>query len=150
MEVYADVLKDLLWVLVFAVALLLECCTVQLVSIWFCVGAVAAEILELFHCPVWIQVAAFAAISALCLLLVYPLLSKNLKSKKQDFNANKILGQIGLVVQQIDNIQASGLIKINGTTWTARSVNDEIIEKDKLVKIIKIDGVKAIVKEVKN
>ena len=51
------------------------------------------------------------------------------------------------VVVEIDNINAKGMIKVDGMEWTARSVDEEIIPKDSLVTVVSVEGVKAMVRK---
>ena len=60
-------------------------------------------------------------------------------------NADRILGQEGVVVESIDNLSASGQVKIDGAVWTARSAGDEIIPSGTRIQVERIEGVKAIV-----
>lgn len=55
-------------------------------------------------------------------------------------------GKNGKVISEIDNINAKGMILIDGMEWTARSVNEDIIPENTLVEVVAIEGVKAIVK----
>ena len=48
---------------------------------------------------------------------------------------------------EIDNINAKGMIKVDGMEWTARSVDGEIIPKDSLVTVVSVEGVKAMVRK---
>ena len=51
-----------------------------------------------------------------------------------------------VVTERIDNLQSTGTVQINGQVWTARSVNPEHrIEKDEIVMVRAIEGVKLIV-----
>ena len=59
----------------------------------------------------------------------------------------KMEGKVGKVLVEINNINATGKILVDGMEWTARSKDGQIIKKDALVEIINIEGVKAIVKE---
>ena len=44
-------------------------------------------------------------------------------------------------------VSDQGEAEINGNLWSVRSINDEIIEKDEIVTVEKIEGVKLIVKK---
>lgn len=137
---------DFIWILVFLFALFIESCTVQLVSIWFCVGAVFAEIALICNLSITTQVVIFIITSVLCLLIFYPLVLKNLKKKKTNLNADSIIKKDGVVVEEINNLKSTGQIKVGGVVWTARSSDDSIvIPTDTIVTVVKIDGVKAIV-----
>jgi membrane protein implicated in regulation of membrane protease activity len=58
-----------------------------------------------------------------------------------------MVGKQGKVVVEIDNINAKGMIKVDGMEWTARSVDGEIIPKDSLVTVVSVEGVKAMVRK---
>jgi len=58
-----------------------------------------------------------------------------------------LVGGIGKVTEEIDNMNGKGLVKISGQVWTSRSLNETIIPINSLVKVDRIDGVKLIVKE---
>ena len=49
------------------------------------------------------------------------------------------------MVESIDNLSASGQVKIDGAVWTARSAEDEIIPAGTRIQVERIEGVKAIV-----
>ena len=64
-------------------------------------------------------------------------------------NANSLIGKKAVVIQEIDNLAQTGQVRINDIEWTARSVDDEAkIEKDTIVEIREIQGVKLIVKKI--
>ena len=61
-----------------------------------------------------------------------------------------IIGKKALVIKDIDPIHSSGQIKLNGEVWSAETENDEIIKEGSEVEVLKINGVKAIVKLVES
>ena len=61
-------------------------------------------------------------------------------------NAYSIEGKVGKVIVDIEPIEGKGQVKINGESWSAKSVDDTYIAKDTEVIIEKIDGVKVLVK----
>ena len=63
-------------------------------------------------------------------------------------NANSLIGKKAVVIQEIDNLAQTGQVRINDIEWTARSVDDGVkIEKDTIVEIREIQGVKLIVRK---
>ena len=53
------------------------------------------------------------------------------------------------VIERIDNRAAAGRTLARGMEWSARAVSDDmIIEKDALVKVLRIEGVKLIVEPI--
>lgn len=129
-------------ILVFGV---LEAITAQLVSIWFLIGAVGGLITAFCHGEIWLQIVIFVAISVVTLLITKPLVKKIVNPKTQKTNADRCIGETGIVIEEINNITSTGQVKINGNVWTARSTNGDIIFKDDLITVDKIDGVKLMV-----
>ncbi|MDE6470803.1 MAG: NfeD family protein [Eubacterium sp.] len=130
-------------ILIFGIA---EAVTVQLVSIWFLVGAIAALIAALCGASPVIQIIIFIAVSVLALVITRPLVKKYISPKKENTNADRVIGQIGIVTEDIDNINAAGQVKADGKIWTARSIDNSIIPVGSEVIVDRIDGVKLIVK----
>lgn len=138
----------ILWTAVIIVFGVFEAVTVQLVSIWFVIGAIAALVASLFGANFIIQIVIFVVVSVLALVITRPLVKKYIHPKKQPTNADKVLKQIGIVVEDINNLNATGQVKVDGKIWTARTIDNSLISKDKKVIIEKIEGVKLIVKDI--
>lgn len=130
-------------IILFGVA---EAVTAQLVSIWFLIGAIAALIAAFFGANLIIQIIVFIAVSILALVITRPLVKKYINPKKEHTNADRVIGQVGIVAEDIDNIRATGQVKADGKIWTARATDNSIIPSGCEVIIEKIDGVKLIVK----
>lgn len=135
------------WLVLMIVLIAAEAATVSLVSIWFALGALAALITSVFNAEFWVQLIFFAVISAIALIITRPLAKKIQTKKRVPTNLDKIVGQIGIVREEIDNIKEQGSVYIDGKEWTARSKNNEVILSGKNVTILEISGVKVIVEE---
>lgn len=144
-------MSDSMMYIIWAVAIVgfgvLEAVTVQLVSIWFVIGSVAGLVAALLGAPIYLQVVICIAVSVLALLVTRPLVRKKLKTQVQPTNADRVIGQTAVVVEEINNIAQTGTVKIDGKVWTARSCDDKIFPPNSLVAVEKIDGVKLIVKQ---
>lgn len=127
---------------------ILEGITFQLVSIWFMIGSVAGLVAALCSAPFYLQCVIAIAVSVVALLVTRPIVMKYLKPRIQSTNADRCLEQTAVVLEDIDNLNSTGCVKVDGKQWTARSANGEIIEKDTLVKVEKIEGVKLIVSKI--
>ncbi|MBE6157786.1 MAG: NfeD family protein [Firmicutes bacterium] len=130
------------WLIIFFVLLFIEIVTVNLVSIWFALGALASLITSMFTDNVVLQVSVFMAVSSISLLLTKPIVKKFSNSKHIPTNLDRVLGKEGEVIKDIKD-NSYGEVKVMGTIWTATS-KDEISVGEK-VKVEKIDGVKLIV-----
>ena len=136
----------IIWAAAIVVFGILEAVTAQLVSIWFVFGAIAALIASFFNVPFAVQVVIFVAVTVLALVITRPLVKKFINPKKVKTNADKVVGQTGIVVQDINNVEATGQVKVDGQIWTARSTGNNVIASGNEVIIERIDGVKLIVK----
>ena len=68
-------------------------------------------------------------------------------SKEKRASIEATIGEKAIVVEKIHNIAGSGLVKVNGQLWAARSVDaDCIYERDDTVTVVAIEGVKLICK----
>lgn len=123
-------------------------CPLHLVSIWFAVGALTSMIAAALHASIVVQIVLFVAVSAVLLISLWPFTRKFLKPKLAKTNVDAVLGQQGHVTEAIDNIDAVGQVKLGGMYWTARSVSGEKIPKGTLVRVERIEGVKAYVSPV--
>ena len=129
-----------IWLIAIALLLLVEFATSALTTIWFAGGAL------FFGGPVWLQVILFIAGSIVLLFLTRPLAVKLMNKGAVRTNADSLIGKEAVVTERIDNLQSTGTVQINGQVWTARSVNPEHrIEKDEIVMVRAIEGVKLIV-----
>lgn len=131
-------------IIIFGVA---EAATAGLTSIWFVLGGIAGLIAAVCGAPVWLQVVLFFAVSIAALALTRPLVVRLMKKDIKPTNADRVLNAVGRVTERIDNAQPSGAVYIDGKTWTARSADGEVIEPDTSVRILRMEGVKLIVRK---
>ena len=135
------------WLVLLVVFVVFEAATVQLVSVWFALGALAALIAAICHGPAWLQITLFILVSAISFAVTRPLVKKFSTSKIQKTNADRCIGDTAVVTEEINNLEAKGLVKVDGNIWTARSENNDVIPAGEKVTVIKIEGVKLIVKK---
>ena len=138
----------ILWLVLTVILLITEAATVTVVSLWFAAGALAAMAMALAGGSIWLQVLVFLVVSAAALTALRPLVRKYLTPKLTATNIDSLIGSIGIVTAAIDNIAASGQIKLKGMEWTARSSSGELIETGTKVRVDKIEGVKVFVSPV--
>ena len=134
------------WLGILVVTVVLEIVTTQLVSVWFAVGALAAFFVALAGVEaLWIQLVVFVIVSLIAVVVTRPLVRKMVNTKAEPTNADMVIEKIGIVTDKIDNIAETGLVKVNGSLWTARTHDGTVIENGEKVKVLKISGVKLIV-----
>lgn len=74
-----------------------------------------------------------------------PICKKFLHVKETCTNADRCIGKKALVLQTIINKEELGQVRVNGSVWTARAEDDDILEKGTTVTVKRIEGVKLIV-----
>ncbi len=134
------------WLFIFIFFVVVELSTVNLVSIWFALGALASLFLSLVNHSFEIQLAVFIMVSAISLILTRPLVKKFLSKPMERTNLDRIIGKIGIVTEKIVPY-AVGEVKIDGKLWSA--ISDEEISLNSKVEILSIQGAKVTVRAVK-
>ena len=139
-------MNPIIWLVILIVLLVIEVITLGLSTIWFAGGALAAFIAALLGANVAVQVVLFLAVSIILLIFTRPVVMRLLNKHKTATNAESLIGEQATVTQTINNLMGRGEVFINGLEWMARSQQDnDTIEKDTVVRILRIDGVKLIV-----
>ena len=141
----AESLQKIIWLVLLLLFAGAEALTVGLTSIWFAAGALCALIAALLGGPLWVQIALFLAVSALCMLAVRPLARRHLNNKVEPTNADRVIGEQAQVIENIDNIHGKGAVVIRGVAWTARSEDGSPLPCGTLVRVLRIEGVKVFV-----
>jgi len=140
----------MIWVALILVMIVAEVITVGFFPITLAVGVLVALILSLFTDVVWIQVTVFLVSSITFFMFLKPLIEKLFPTKEGTKTAvDRLIGQTGIVISEIDNKANKGQIRVSGEVWSAKSTNDLVINEGSKVEIIQVNGVKTIVKEVK-
>ena len=130
-------------IVVFGVA---EAATAGLVSIWFVGGAVAALAAAALGAALWAQFALFCAVSAVLLVATRPL-ARRMREKVVPTNLDRVLHRAARVTETVDNERSTGAVYIDGKTWTARSEDGAVIDRDAMVEVVRMEGVKLFVRK---
>ncbi len=138
----------IVWLAIFVVALITELGTQGLTSIWICGGSLVALLVAIFHGPLWLQVALFVVVTVVLLVATRPLAIKHYNNRLIKTNAEDLVGQQAVVTATIQNIEEMGTVKLAGLDWSARSEDGSTIEKGATIEVLRIEGVKLIVKRV--
>lgn len=137
----------IIWAIAFVVLTIAELETVQFVSIWFALAALVSMFTALAGLPIIGQITVFVIASVILLLATRPLVKKLTAKKNFPTNIELDIGQTAYVINDIDNAQAVGRVKLNGVDWMARSSDNSIISAGEAVVVEKVDGTRLIVKK---
>lgn len=139
----------LLWLGLVIILLIIEIATVNLTTIWFAGGAIAAFFSTFLGASVGMQRTIFVVLSLALLVITRPAAVKYMRGRGHvKTNAESLIGKLAVVTARIDNLAQSGEVMIADVSWTARSrVEGEVIPEGSKVKICAIEGVKLIVEK---
>lgn len=142
-----------MWVYIFlaitVASLVLEFVTTEMVSIWFAGGGLVAMILAIFKVDWYITVPVFIVVSFLMMLLFRDMVVKHLKKGGERTNAESVVGKEFTLLSDI-SFGNAGTIKVNDVIWDVKLTEEDAeLKKGSKVRVLKIEGNKYIVEEVK-
>lgn len=123
-----------------------EATTTNLTTIWFAVASALMAFVSLLDISAPVQLVIFALLVTALLVLTRPLVKKLLVKKTVATNADRVISQPGIVLEDVDPIENSGQVKVLGQCWSAKSENGKAIPKNTNVIVVGLEGVKVIVK----
>ena len=141
----------IVWLAVLIILVVIEIFTLGLTTIWFAGGALVAIVVAALGGPVWLQVLIALIVSAVLLFFTRPVAMKYFNRDREKTNAESLVGRQAIVLSEINNLQGTGQVTINGMEWTARTIVDgQTIKPGEVVAIRGINGVKLLVEREEN
>ena len=140
-------MQTIYWLVLFVILLLIEIFTMGLTTIWFAGGALVAFLSGVLGFGLPVQIIVFIVVSIALLILTRPVAMRYFNQERQKTNAESLIGQQALVIEDIDTLKASGRVEVRGQEWAAKTDEpDGKIAKNSVVVINGIQGVKLIVR----
>ena len=138
-----------IWLIAAGVFLILEMFTMGFLVFWLGIGCLLAALVSLITDSILIQTAVFVLSSGLLIFATKPLIKKFTEKDTKKTNVYSLVGRKAIVTKDIEWATGEGQIKFDGQVWSARTEEQENIDKGTEVEIVKIEGVKAFVKPLK-
>ncbi|EMY35596.1 membrane protease regulatory membrane protein [Arthrobacter crystallopoietes BAB-32] len=134
-----------LWLALFLILAIVEIMTLDLLFIMMSSGALVALFTALLGWPFWLQVVVFCVVALLMVLFVRPVALRHLRRgpREQATNIERLIGEQALALETVTD--HTGMVKIGGDTWTARSSDGSAIPAGARVAVERIDGATAVV-----
>jgi len=138
----------LLWIGIMLVLMMIEAATMNLVTIWLAIGALASVFATLMGAGgVW-QFAVFVIVSGIMLIFTRPLVKKYVSTRYQKTNSDSLIGRTARITQTVNNRLETGTAFLDGKEWSVRTEDDgQILNEGEMVKVLQIEGVKLIVEK---
>jgi membrane protein implicated in regulation of membrane protease activity len=138
------------WGVLLVLSIIVEAYSVELVSIWFCLGSIVALILAILNVTPWVQILVFTLVSVISLIFGRLLLKKLLK-KSTDLptNSDALVGKTILIVTPVSKFKL-GSGRIGDVVWTVAVHEDVNFNPGDECIIDAIEGNKIIVSRKEN
>lgn len=142
----------IVWLIAAIVFFIGEVMTEGFCLLWFAVAALVSLFLSLITDNIIIQSGVFLIVALLLLICTKNLTAKFMNSRpKAESNIDALIGKKAKVIEDINPIEGTGKVKINGDVWKAYPENNEdTFSIDEQVIIKSIDGVKLIIAKEEN
>lgn len=136
------------WLILLLLLVAIEVATLGLTTIWFAGGALIAVIAAALNAPLFLQIALFLAVSVVLLVFTRPVAVRYFNKDRTKTNVESLVGQKGIVVKEVNNLEGTGQVSLNGMEWSARSIDGKgPIPEGAVVVVREIRGVKVLVQE---
>lgn len=142
-------MESLIWLIALAILIVIEIITLGLATIWFACGALVAFAASLCGASIVVQLVLFTIVSIASLFTVRPYVARKFTSERVKTNYEALIGRSAKVIEKIDDRNQKGAVFINGLEWTAKTEDSVVIEEGKIVEILRVEGVKLLVREIK-
>jgi len=130
-----------IWLIIGIALFIIEIFTPAFVAGSLGVGAILSAIGAVaFNLSFNMQLVVFGVFSLLSFFAIRPIFLKYLDKSEIETNVDAMIGRQGVVIKPIEKGQY-GYVKIDGDQWRAVAEDNAlVIEKDAIVKVVKIEG----------
>ena len=135
-----------LWIVIAAVALIVDAVTSSFFFVWFTIGGIVAIIQSILGVAFATQVITFIVVSLVCIAIGYPIVKKTIK-KTVPFTPTMEQSYVGKVFVADKKISYKASIKFEGIYWTVINKGEKIEIGEEVI-ITGIDGNKLVVSKV--
>ena len=136
------------WIVLALIFFAAEIFTAGFVLLCFGIGALAGAGAAFLGLGLAWQLIAFIVVSAGATLLSRPFAEKVTSSGPQHLAGDRVLGKHAVVLQAIDPITNTGMVRVDTEEWRAESVDNAGIAKDTVVEVLGVDGVRLQVRRI--
>lgn len=135
------------WLLLLLLMLAIEAISVNMTTIWFALGSLAALLALYVGASPAVQALCFVVCSSLFLALFIVFFKPSFdreRQKQTPTNADRIIGQEAIVIRRIEPLAGTGQIQVMGQVWSASSADGQALAEGQTVRVMEIQGVRAI------
>ena len=138
------------WIVVAIFFFLTEVFTAGIVLLCFGIGALGAALVAFLGAGLAWQILTFIVVSAVVVLLARPFADRISRPGVQQIAGNRMIGKWAVVLQTVDPIANTGMVRLESERWRAESLDGEQLEVGEVVKVLGVDGVRLQVRAADN
>lgn len=136
------------WMALAAICIVGEIFTAGFFLLWFGIGAAVAGVLALFGAGMVWQWVSFIVISGVLFAVSRRFGERVTKKQPPGIGADRTVGKQGIVLEDIDNTNNSGRVRLEKEEWNADSDSGAIIQKGSRIEVVRLEGTHLVVKKV--
>ena len=135
------------WIVGALVLTLLEVLLSGLVLMCFAFAAFMTAIVSIFGVSFEIQIITFIVSTVIAFVTIRPFFLKHMKTKEGHVETNifALVGQEGMVVEEINPSTNAGRVKLRGEVWPAMVEGSEVVPVGTQVKVASISGNRVVI-----
>lgn len=135
-----------IWLILAAIFIIAEIFTAGFFIFWFGIGAALAGILALLGVGVLWQWLSFVIVTAVLVIISRRFAERFTKQQPPGIGADRFIGKKGVVLEDINNLENTGRVRIDKDEWRADSETEVAIKKGSKVVVTRVDGTHLVVK----
>ena len=135
-----------LWMVLAAILVVGEVFTAGFFLLWFGIGAAVAGVLALLGLGAAWQWGSFVVVSGVLFGVSRRFAERFSAKQPPGIGADRLIGKSGVVLEDIDNINNIGRVRLDKEEWRAESDTADIIPTGTRVEVVKLDGTHVVVR----
>ena len=130
------------WIVLAVFFFLTEIFTAGFVLLCFGIGALGAALVAFLGAGMAWQIVAFIVVTIAAVVLARPFADRISRPGIQPIAGNRMIGKWGVVLQTVDPLEGTGMVRVESERWRAESMDSVQLEVGDVVKVVGVDGVR--------
>ncbi len=130
------------WVVLAVFFFLVEIFTAGFVLLCFGIGALGAALAAFLGAGLAWQLVVFIAATIAAVVLARPFADRISRPGIQQIAGDRMIGKWGVVLQTVDPMEGTGMVRVESERWRAESTVNVQLEVGEVVRVVGVDGVR--------
>jgi membrane protein implicated in regulation of membrane protease activity len=130
------------WIVVAVFFFVTEVFTAGFVLLCFGIGALGGALAAYLGAGLAWQIVVFIVVSVASVVLARPFADRISRPGVQQIAGNRMIGKWAVVLQKVDPIANTGMVRLDSERWRAESLDGELLEVGEVVEVLGVDGVR--------